>query len=772
MSAFFYISIGYALGIFIGYTTYEFFTALLILFALTAILYFCRRKQLLSFLNILLLVIFFLTGFVICKHYEDSYDGAYSGFQDKNVIFTGKIVSEPDIREQGVYYIFKPENEKKLIRIFVRDKTPVFNYGDVVEAGFVLKKPNGKRNPGGFDYKKYLKTKKVAATGSVINIRKINFQPKSLLKLWSINIKNKILSIIRKHIPENKSGLIEGMLIGEKENLSEDTVKFFRASGIAHLLTVSGGHAIFFLMPVSFILRKIKFSRKAICVTEIFFAISFCYISGLGVSICRATIMIIIRKLSYILKRDYDSINSLSIAAFLLLIYNPYNLFSTGFQLSFAASLSIISLPKYIDSILKKLPILKILPENIKKAFAMTASAQIGVLPIAAALLKKISLTGFVANLIVIPFISLLYILSFFVIIFNLLSATVLGLISSCCLYMASYIIENLAVIFGNLSISQIVLSLSTINILAYYTLLLLLLSQNALKKMFSSGKLIIKKTIKVIVITILFLMIITPFNSYYSGIEMTFIDVGQGDCALIRMPEKITLLIDTGASSFETENVLRHKNIKDIDILFLTHAHNDHIGGAADLIKNFNIGKIVVPYLYEYEGFDDIFYLSEKKGIQIIKMSSGSEIKFTEDASAYIIGPIYEKTGRYSLNNTSLVLKLQYKKLSILFTGDIEEEAEKDICEKYADSKNLLESLILKVPHHGSSTSLTDEFLKQIKPEVSVVSVGIGNKFGHPSMEVIDKLSKHNKIYRTDMQGAVIINSNGISKVKIKTYL
>lgn len=85
---------------------------------------------------------------------------------------------------------------------------------------------------------------------------------------------------------------------------------------------------------------------------------------------------------------------------------------------------------------------------------------------------------------------------------------------------------------------------------------------------------------------------------------------------------------------------------------------------------------------------------------------------------------------------------------------------------------QNLLESLILKVPHHGSSTSLTDEFLKQIKPEVSVVSVGIGNKFGHPSMEVIDKLSKHNKIYRTDMQGAVIINSNGISKVKIKTYL
>ena len=121
--------------------------------------------------------------------------------------------------------------------------------------------------------------------------------------------------------------------------------------------------------------------------------------------------------------------------------------------------------------------------------------------------------------------------------------------------------------------------------------------------------------------------------------------------------------------------------------------------------------------------------------------MSSGSEIKLLK-MLPYIIGPIYEKTGRYSLNNTSLVLKLQYKKLSILFTGDIEEEAEKDICEKYADSKNLLESLILKVPHHGSAHLLQMNFLKQIKPEVSVVSVGIGNKFGHPSMEVIDKLS------------------------------
>ena len=131
----------------------------------------------------------------------------------------------------------------------------------MVEAGFVLKKPNGKRNPGGFDYKKYLKTKKVAATGSVINIRKINFQPKSLLKLWSINIKNKILSIIRKHIPENKSGLIEGMLIGEKENLSEDTVKFFRASGIAHLLTVSGVHR-YFPDACLFYIKKNKIQQK------------------------------------------------------------------------------------------------------------------------------------------------------------------------------------------------------------------------------------------------------------------------------------------------------------------------------------------------------------------------------------------------------------------------------------------------------------------------------------------------------------------------------
>ena len=284
------------------------------------------------------------------------------------------------------------------------------------------------------------------------------------------------------------------------------------------------------------------------------------------------------------------------------------------------------------------------------------------------------------------------------------------------------------------------------------------------------------KKKILIISLLILNLLIwIKALNLPSPVLEVTFLDVGEGDSIFIRFPHQGNMLID-GGSVWRDYNAgerviapfLRKKGVRKIDLVVLSHPHLDHVGGLVYVIKNFKVGLILesgqTHHSYTYQKF---LKTVKKKNIPCKIGRRGQKIKGYKEAEIHILhprGPLIKDTNS-DLNNNSLVIKVTYKKVSFLFSGDIEEEAESDLLKL----GKVLRSTVLKVPHQGSRTSSTEKFLRAVKPEVAVISVNKNNRFHHPHSLALKRLEKFGiKVYRTDRDGAVIMTTAG-ERVNIK---
>ncbi len=241
--------------------------------------------------------------------------------------------------------------------------------------------------------------------------------------------------------------------------------------------------------------------------------------------------------------------------------------------------------------------------------------------------------------------------------------------------------------------------------------------------------------------------------------------DVDQADCIYIHTPQDENILVDTANNSDgqEISNQLYNLGVKQIDYLFLTHPHADHIGGADDIIKNFDIGKIYMPKVYhDTQTYMDVLNAAKNKGIKI--QEAKPQIITLNACTINMLAPI--KEGYDDLNAYSIVFKLTYKDFDMLFTGDLPKQEEGELlnCDLQAD--------ILKVAHHGSNDSTSENFLRQVGCEYAVISVGEDNSYGHPNDDTLVLLEKYNvKIFRTDLQGDIIITTDG-KEVNIENVL
>ncbi len=214
-----------------------------------------------------------------------------------------------------------------------------------------------------------------------------------------------------------------------------------------------------------------------------------------------------------------------------------------------------------------------------------------------------------------------------------------------------------------------------------------------------------------------------------------------NGDSCLIRTPKGKTVLIDTG----EQENVLLEylldRGIKKIDYLMISHFDSDHSGKSVEIMENLKVKNIIISKQAEFsQEFKNVIDKVREKNIKIIQVQAGDIVKIDKDIYFEILWPKTEKIIKdNALNNNSIVAKMRYKDFSILFTGDIEKEAEEEIIQEY--NENELNATVLKVAHHGSKTSSTKEFIKKVKPQIALIGVGKNNKFGHPNEEVIERL-------------------------------
>jgi DNA internalization-related competence protein ComEC/Rec2 len=249
--------------------------------------------------------------------------------------------------------------------------------------------------------------------------------------------------------------------------------------------------------------------------------------------------------------------------------------------------------------------------------------------------------------------------------------------------------------------------------------------------------------------------------------LQVSFLDVGQADSILIKLPGGKTMLIDAGNNDDgkTVVNFLKSHGVKNLDVLVGTHPHEDHIGGMDDVIEAFDIEKIYMPKVTTTtRTFKDVLRAAEKKNLKITAARGGMSIPLEEGLKADILAP---NSSRYEeLNNYSIVIKITYKDTSFLFTGDAEKLSEQEMLKKRYD----LRADVLKVAHHGSSSGTSEEFLSAVSPEYAVISVGRNNDYGHPHRETMRRLTAHGvKVYTTADNGNLLFSSDG-QRIKIST--
>lgn len=468
----------------------------------------------------------------------------------------------------------------------------------------------------------------------------------------------------------------------------------------------------------------------------------------------RAVIMSIISITASIIHRKQDTLNSIAISAFLILLFNTYSLFNLGFQLSFLGTLGIVLFNSRINFKLTEYsyhPIKciegnnslfsKIIPNKrinkILDLISVSISANILIFPIIIYNYNKISIIFLISNLLVTPILAVLIFSGFLVPICALISNKIAIIPASIFNFMIECF-KKIAEISSVIDFSKI--TVGTPNIITIVLIYVAIL-------IFSISK---KTKIRLIFITITIVYVCTTIILKYNRpFTIRFVDVGQGDCTLIITDTDKRILIDGGGSETGSYDVgekvvvpyLLDRQIRRIDYMIFSHFDSDHCLGLFTVMEQLTVKNAVISeQSKDSANYQHFCKIAKEKRINVIKVQAGNRMKIDKSTYIDILWPTTEQLSQNPLNNNSIVCKLVYGNVSVLFTGDIEVPAEQELVALYGRK---LKSDILKAAHHGSITSSTEEFLNNVKPRVALIGVGKNNKFNHPSEEVIARLNK-----------------------------
>lgn len=619
---------------------------------------------------------------------------------------------------RGTYY-FETEED---LRYFKSN----YNLGDIIKVKGTLKVPNNNTIPNTFNYKKYLYHKKINYILKIDNFSKLKDNKNILLK-----IKNDIL----KRIENTKhNNYLYAFILGKSSYIDNESYNNYKINGVTHLFALSGLHVSLFSGIILLILNKLKLNEKLSFIITSMFLIFFSFIASFTPSILRATIFFILSSLNKIYYTFIKPKNILFLTFSILIFKNPFYIFDTGFILSFTITYFILLLNESIT-----------IKDNIKSILIISLLSFLSSFPIIINLAYEINIIGFINNILFIPLVTnIIFPFSIIVIIIPKLSF-ILFILTNIMEFISKYSsnLLNITIYFQRLNYFEIII---------YYILLIVS----------------IKKSKKVIFILFIFILILYIKPSFDKDTYVYFIDVSQGDSALIVTKNNKSILVDTGGKlNYKNDNwkqknkefnlmassiipFLKSIGLKKIDYLLITHGDADHAGYSIELLNNYKVMN-----KYTNKGRKN----SLEKKINISSLES-KYLKI-DDIEIYSLNDsIYNNE-----NKDSLVLLFKIYNYKFLFMADADKEVEKNIIKKY----NLKNIDVLKVGHHGSKTSTDESFINEITPKYSIISVGKNNKFGHPNIETLNTLKK-SKILRTDELGTIKITLNK-NKSLIETF-
>jgi competence protein ComEC len=571
------------------------------------------------------------------------------------------------------------------------------------------------------------------------------------MRAWAARLRAAASHRIRESIPEPSATILAGALWGERGTLPDDIHDAFQATGTVHVLVTAGLHLGILAALVAFLLCRLGLHRIAACAIALVLIVAYAWFTGAHLPSERAATMIGVALLARACGARVTSWNALALAALVVAFLWPAAAGSVSFALSFSCLAAIVLFAEPIAHQLEALP----LHERVREALALTCATQIGTWPLTAAIFSTLAPFAILANAIVVPLVAVILIGGIVT-----LALPPVAPLETLLLLAVETIVRTIAAFPG----ARATLATPPLAAIAAYDVMAI-----GAALALRNGRTVLAAGVFASACAVVALPTLVDFPH---GLEITHLDVGQADAAVIRTPHDHVILIDTGGelerpgatSNAELAGArivlayLRRAGVHQIDLMLLTHPHGDHVGGCAPIIDAMPV-RMLFDSGQQYDGraFRDCMHEAATHGVSIARPQRG--YRWTDDGVTLDILapslPVLADTGD-DINENSIVAMLRYNDFRELFMGDAGESSEARLLASGVD----LHADILKVGHHGSQYASTPAFIAAVHPQIAVISVGRHNTFGHPGPATLATLTAAGAaIYRTDRCGALTIS-------------
>ena len=725
-------------------------------------------------------------------------------FYDEPISFSGTTTYQPERGEAwdacyatGELQLLSDPTQEVSAKFLIRFQQLVpLRYGRHITLTGVLRQPQGRRNPGGFDYRAYLARQDIVGIIDAKGLLRIGEQGGFLPLRWIEALRihtERVIDVIFTDTeavePSLHAQLLKGILLGKRSDLPTETLDIFRNSGTFHVLAVSGLHVGLVAMFCYFGFSCFRLPQKVLCLLTIAAVLIYACLIGFRPSVFRASLMAILFLFATVIDRDADLFNLLGFAALVLLLLNPLQVWDVGFQLSFVAVASIVYFVPKMEKPLRRLwenaddspsqgsisVLTRFRNATVKwliLSYLVTLAAQIGTTPLIAYHFFRAYPLGFIVGPFAVGLVSLIVAVGMASICVGFIwlpLAKLLALLNHAIISIFLWLIGIFGQTWGIVKLTPPTFGLFVLYIAFFFGI-------THWRYVYRHWRVASLIGLSVVAIWVWD----TAFHEKGRLLEVVTLDVGQGDAAFVRFPDNRTLLIDGGiqrtyyddkkqrqvdydVGKRVIEPYLDFRGIRRLDMVVLTHPDLDHGGGLGHILRNFEVGRVlgISDMPLNSQTHQQLHAIVKANDIPYAFPYAGT-IELTPTATLNLLHPIDAASTNLldqDKNDDSLVMKLTYREVDILFTGDIGKKAEARLIASGQD----LRSEILKVPHHGSSTSSSVQFIEAVQPRYAIFSLGQSSQYQFPHSDVVARYQARGCVQlRTDKAAAITLRTDG----------